>query len=469
MRIAQDFAGFTMGQADELRKVMGKKQKEKIPVLPAKIHRRLREQRASTQIWPSEIFAFVEPFAGYGFNKAHAAAYGWIAYQTAYLKANYPLQYFAALMSSVRNNTDKLVEYIDEAKKMGIPVLPPDVNASLVEFNVVGEEIRFGLAAIKGVGENAVRSILDSRNASGPFKDLFDLVDRVDIKAVNRKVYEALIKCGALDTLPGNRAQLLDALDSALEVAAREARDREMGQSSLFGMIEEPHPSMKPSLRALPAPSTMEQLQWEKETLGIFVSGHPLADVAEALARTGAVPVRDLRTLEDDSQVRIAGLVTAVRRTITKAQSQMLIATVEDTTGAIECVVFPKQYADLQAKFIEDGIVIITGRLRLRERRGSTPGEEAPVELNVSVNDVQPFDRNSVRNAPPPPAGWHVTVTLREHIDQLAVLISEWTGTTPLVLHINGSTVERGVAPDRRVRERLVAIVGEPNVREGAP
>ena len=286
---------------------------------------------------------------------------------------------------------------------------------------------------------------------------------------MNRKVYEALIKCGALDTLPGNRAQLLDALDSALEVAAREARDRELGQSSLFGMIEEPHPSMKPSLRALSAPSTMEQLQWEKETLGIFVSGHPLADVAEALSRTGAVPVRDLRSLEDDSQVRIAGLVTAVRRTITKAQSQMLIATVEDTTGAIECVVFPKQYADLQARFVEDGIVIITGRLRLRERRGSTPGEEVPLELNVSVNEVQPFDRNSVRNAPPPPEGWHVTVTLREHIDQLAVLISEWSGTTPLVLHINGSTVERGVASDRRVRERLVAIVGEPNVREGAP
>ncbi len=468
MRIAQDCAGFTMGQADELRKVMGKKQKEKIPYYRQKFIEGCASNEIDAKL-AEQIFAFVEPFAGYGFNKAHAAAYGWIAYQTAYLKANYPLQYFAALMSSVRNNTEKLVEYIDEAKKMGIPVLPPDVSASLVEFNVVGAEIRFGLAAIKGVGENAVGSILESRDAGGPFKDLFDLVDRVDIKAVNRRVYEALIKCGALDTLPGNRAQLLDALDSALEVAAREARDRELGQSSLFGMIEEPHPSMKPSLRALSAPTTMEQLQWEKETLGIFVSGHPLADVAEALSRTGAVPVRDLRNLEDDSPVRIAGLVTAVRRTITKAQSQMLFATVEDTTGAVECIVFPKQYADLQMRFVEDGIVIVTGRMRLRERRGSTPGEEVPLELNISVNEVQPFDRNSVRNALPPPDGWHVTVTLREHIDKLAVLMSEWSGTTPLVLHINGSTVQRGVASDRRVRERLVAIVGESNVREGAP
>ena len=264
---------------------------------------------------------------------------------------------------------------------------------------------------------------------------------------MNRKVYEALIKCGAFDPLPGNRAQLLDALDAALDGAAREARDRESGQSSLFGMIEEPHPALKPSLRPLPAPTTMEQLAWEKETLGIFVSGHPLADVAEALARTGAVPVRDLRSFEDDSQVKVAGLVTSVRRTLTKAQSQMLIATVEDMTGTIECVVFPKQYADLQARFIEDAIVVITGRLRLRERRGSTPGEEVPLELNVSVNDVQLFDRRtSLRTAPPLPDGWHVTVTCREHVDDLALLISEWSGTTPLVLHINGSIVQRSVA-----------------------
>ncbi len=468
LRIARDLAGFSMGQADELRKVVGKKQKDKIPYYKQKFIDGCAINEISKDV-AERVFSFIEPFAGYGFNKAHAVAYGWIAYQTAYLKANYPLQYFAALMSSVRDKTDKLVEYIDEAKKMGIAVLPPDVNASLVDFAVVGQEIRFGLAAVKGVGENAVRSILGARDAGGSFADLYDVVNRVDVKAVNRKVYEALIKCGALDPLPGNRAQLLDALDGALEGAAREARDREMGQSSLFGMIEEPHPALAPSLRALPAPSTMEQLAWEKETLGIFVSGHPLADVTEALARTGAVPMRDLRNMEDDSQVKIAGLVTAVRRTLTKAQTQMLFATVEDTTGAIECIVFPKQYSELQARFVEDGIVVVTGRVRLRERRGTTPGEEAPLDVNVSVNDVQPFHRGNVRTAPLPPDGWHVTINSREHIDNVALLISEWSGTTPLVLHINGSTVQRGVASDRRVRERLVAIVGEANVTEGSP
>jgi DNA polymerase-3 subunit alpha len=468
MQIVRDCAGFSMGQADELRKVVGKKQKDKIPVYKAKFIAGCAENGIGAKL-AEDIFAFIEPFAGYGFNKAHATAYGWIAYQTGYLKANYPLQYFAALMSSVRDKTDKLVEYIDEAKKMGIAVLPPDVNASLVDFSVVGDQIRFGLAAVKGIGENAVRAILDERERSGPFVDLFDLAQRVGVKAANRKVYEALIKCGALDLLPGNRAQLLDALDAALEVAAREARDREMGQASLFGLVEDPHPALKPSLRPLPAPSTMEQLGWEKETLGIFVSGHPLADVAEALARTGAVSVRDLRNAEDDSQVKIAGLITAVRRTMTKAQSQMLIATVEDTTGAIECVVFPKQYGDLQGRFIEDQIVVITGRLRLRERRGAQASDDIPPDLNVSVNDVQPFDRNSVRHAPPPPAGWHVTVTSREQIDDLALMMSEWSGTTPLVLHINGSTIRRTVAADRRVRDRLIAICGEDYVREGAP
>ena len=466
MQIARDIAGFSMGQADELRKVMGKKQKDKIPEYRAKFIAGCAEQGIGTAL-AEQIFAFIEPFAGYGFNKSHAAAYGWIAYQTAYLKANYPLQYFAALMSSVRDKTDKLVEYIDEAKKLGIAVLPPDVNASMVDFTVVGAEIRFGLAAVKGVGEGAVRAILDARGAGGPFSDLFDLVKRVEVRTANRKVYEALIKCGALDALPGNRAQQLEALDGALDVASREARDREMGQSSLFGMIEEPQSALAPALRPLPPPSTMEQLAWEKETLGIFVSGHPLADVAEALARTGAVPVKDLRAMADDVPVKIAGLVTAVRRTMTKAQAQMLIATIEDTSGAIECVLFPKQYGDLQAKFVEDAIVVVSGRLRLRERRGAVPGEETPVELSLSVNDVQPFDRSSVRAAATPPGGWHVVVRSKREIDQLAALLSEWPGSSKLTVHLNGTRLERNVAADRRVRERLVAIVGEDGVSDG--
>ena len=468
MQIARDIAGFTMGQADELRKVMGKKQKDKIPYYRQKFIDGCAAENGIDEKLAGDIFAFVEPFAGYGFNKSHAAAYGWISYQTAYLKANYPLQYFAALMSSVRDKTDKLVEYIDEAKKMGIAVLPPDVNESMVEFAVVGQQIRFGLAAIKGVGENAVQAILREREKDGKFADLFDFTKRVDSKAANRKVDEALIRCGAFDTLPGNRAQLLDALDGALDVAARESRDRELGQSSLFGMLEEAAPAFTPALRPLPAPTTMVALTWEKETLGIFVSGHPLSDVADALARTGATSIKDLRGVEDDSPARIAGLVTAVRRTLTKAQQQMLIATVEDMTGSIECIVFPKSYGQLQGAFIEDGIVVINGRLRLRERRGAVPGEETPVEFSISVNDVQPFARHT---APPEFPGWHITVSTRNHVDALAQLIEESPGTIPLVFHISGQTKRssRGIANAPYVKSELERIVGPGNVRVGYP
>ena len=467
MQIARDLGGFTMGGADELRKVMGKKQKDKIPLYFERFVAGCVANGIEQSV-AAQIFGQIEPFAGYGFNKCHSAAYGWISYQTAYLKANYPLQYFAALMSSVRDKTDKLVEYIDEAKKMGIAVLPPDVNASLVEFAVVGSQIRFGLAAVKGVGEGAVAAILAQRDESGPFADLFDLVARVGTRAANRKVYEALIKCGALDALPGNRAQLLDALDGALDAAARASRDRELGQASLFGAIEESAPAFAPALRLIAPPSTMDALAWEKETLGIFVSGHPLADVADALVRAGAIPIKDLRTVEDDAPVRIAGLVTAVRRTLTKAQAQMLIATVEDMSGSIECVVFPKSYAQLQGAFVEDAIVTINGRLRLRERRGAVPGEETPVEFSVSVNDVARFDRHAV---PPAPSGWHVTVATRDHVDALAQLLDESPGAVPLVFHISGQSKRssRGIANAPYVRQQLERIVGPGNVRPGTP
>ncbi len=467
MQIARDIAGFTMGQADELRKVMGKKQKDKIPLYRQKFSDGAAALGVDAAL-AEEIFSFVEPFAGYGFNKSHAAAYGWIAYQTAYLKANQPIAYFAALMTSVKDKTDKLVEYIDEANKLGVTVLPPDVNESLVDFTVVDGQIRFGLAAIKGVGENAVRALLVARDRDGRFIDLFDLVRRVDLRSVNRKVYEALIKCGALDTLPGNRAQLLDALDRALDIAAHAMRERELGQFSLFGSVDDSTPSLAPSLRMLAPPTTLEALGWEKETLGIFVSGHPLADVAEALVRGGATPVRDLRAIGDDEAVTVAGLVTAVRRTMTKAQAQMLVATIEDTSGSIEAIVFPKQYAQLQALFVEDAIVIVKGRLRLRERIGAKPGEEAPLELSVSVGDAQTYARRApVAESP----GWHLTIGRREQIDALARLVDESPGNVPLVLHINGDTrpSPRGIGSAGYVKVALERIFGVANVREGTP
>ena len=400
-------------------------------------------------------------------HNSHAVAYGWIAYQTAYLKANHPRAYLAALMGSVRDKTDKLVEYIDEAKKIGIAVLPPDVNESRMDFTVVGEDIRFGLAAIKGVGEGAVRAMLVAREKEGRFVDLFDFVKRVDTKLLNRKVFEALIKCGALDSMPGNRAQKLDALDAAIELANRSARDRASGQFSLFGEIEAAHDHLGPQLRLLPAPPTLEALAWEKETLGIFVSGHPLADVAEALARGGAIAVKDLRNHEDDAFVTVAGMLTGVRRTMTKAQQQMLVATLEDMSGSVECIVFPKQYATLQQTFVPDAIVTLKGRVRFRERRGSMPGDDVPVECSITVNEARPYER---RESAPAPKGWHVTARSTSEIDALARLLDESPGTVPIVLHVGDAseTMPRGISNSVYVKNELESIFGGSRVWEAA-
>jgi DNA polymerase-3 subunit alpha len=455
MRIARDIAGFSMSEADELRKVMGKKLKDKIPVYRKKFVEGAVEQGLTAKV-AEDIFAFVEPFAGYGFNKSHAAAYGWIAYQTAFLKANYPHAYLAALMTSVGDKTDKLVEYIEEARKIGIAVLPPDVNTSLESFTVVEREIRFGLAAIKGVGEGAVKAIIAAREAAGPFTDLFDLTGRVDSRQANRKVYEALIKSGALDSLGSNRAELLDAVDDALELSSRAARERELGQTSLFGgASQETAQALAPRMRRLPPPPMLEQLAWEKETLGIFVSGHPLAGVAEALKRTGAVEIRSLRELPEDENVTVAGLLIEVRRTLTKAQQQILYATIEDQTGSVEAIVFPKSYGQLQAAFQKDAIVVVKGRLRFRSGKASDESGDAPPSIHVA--EVAPFQRPPERVAG---LGWHVEVQERSQIDALAKLAHRWAGEVPVVVHV-GERAQRmrgGIAESPLVKRELETI-----------
>jgi DNA polymerase III subunit alpha len=268
---------------------------------------------------------------------------------------------------------------------MGIGVLPPDINASLVDFTVVDEggteQIRFGLAAIKGVGETAVRSLLEVRERDGKFADIFDFAARVDPKFANRRVLEALVRSGAMDSLGGNRNQLLDAVDAAVDLASAHARERELGQFSLFGESSGTQ-TIVPKLRSLAAPSTLEMLAWERDTLGVFLSGHPLADVAEALARSGAIPVREAKTRSEEEVVTIAGLLTHVRRTLTRAQSQMLIATLEDMSGSIECVVYPKLYDELQSAFVQDRIVILSGRVRIREAPGKPAQNDAQRRLS---------------------------------------------------------------------------------------
>ncbi len=469
MQMAREIAGFSMSDADELRKVIGKKQKEKIPYYQEKFVSGAMATSGIDRALAERIFHFIEPFAGYGFNKSHAAAYALIAYQTAYLKANHPLHYLSALMSSVGDKTEKLVEYIDDARRLGIDVLPPDVNESLTKFAVIGSAIRFGLAAVKGIGEAAVASIIEVRTKGGPFKDIFDLAARVDPKQLNRRVLEALIRSGALDGMRGNRAQKLAALDAALELAARSFRDAALGQTSLFGEATVHTHALTPKLPEVPAPTRRELLSWERETLGIFISGHPLSEIAPALARSGAVPIKDLRACGDDTAVTVAGAVTAVRRTVTKAGQQLLVAQLEDIGGACDVVLFSRAYSDFQHFFSNDAILVVKGRLRFRERPGATAGEEPRIELSVAANEVATFvppieSRNAGQRS------WHVEVTDRDQIDRLARLIDEWPGEVPIVMHVQGRAqrVSRAIAADARVRGELERIFAPQGVREDA-
>lgn len=470
MQMAREIAGFTLTEVDELRKTISKKQKDKVPYYQEKFVAGAAATSNIDRALGERLFHYIEPFAGYAFNKAHAAAYAWIAYQTAYLKAKHPLQYLAALMTSVKDKTDKLVEYIEESKHIGIDVLPPDVNESLVDFTVVGDGIRFGLAAIKGVGEGAVRNIIETRERAGRFTDIFDLAGRVDPRLVNRRVFEALAKCGALDGLPGNRAQKLAALDTALELAARTTRDAELGQVSLFGDAASQAPTLAPTLPRVAAPTTREMLSWERETLGIFVSGHPLAEIAPLLRRAGATPIKELQELPDDAAVTIAGTVTGARRTLTKTGQQILIAQLEDTSGVCDVVLFSKAYPQAQHLFENDAILIVKGRLRLRERPGAAPGDEPRVELSVAANEVSKFVPPAVAAFGGAVRGWHVDVTRRDQIDRLARLIDEWPGEVPVVMHVQGRSqrVARAIAADARVRHELECIFAPQGVREGA-
>jgi len=229
--------------------------------------------------------------------------------------------------------------------------------------------------------------------------------------------------------------------------------------------VETANDELKPQLRAMAAPPLLEMLGWEKETLGIFVSGHPLADIADALARGGAIALKDLRQREDDESVTVAGMLIAVRRTMTKAQQQMLIATLEDMSGSVECIVFPKSYAQLQAAFVPDAIVTIKGRVRFRERRGTVPGDDAPLELSITVNEVKPFER---RDLPPLPKGWHVTALSKREIDALARLLDESPGAVPIVLHVGEAAQQmpRGIAGSPYVRAELESIFGGSRVWE---
>src|SRR5208282_2577789 len=335
------------GAADILRRAMGKKKVEEMQKQRERFVKGCAEKNKIPAAKANQIFDLLEKFAGYGFNKSHAAAYAIVAYQTAYLKANYPVEFFCAMMTNDMANTEKLGEYIAEAREFGIEVLQPDVNESGVYFAPAreGKAIRFGLAAIKGVGEAAVEAILKARNESGKFKTLSELCERVDGRSLTRKTVEALVKTGACDSFGQTRATLFAQIERTLSRAASILSDKQKGQSSLFGAFEEKAPPMPEAISNLPEWPQHELLAHEKELLGFYVTGHPLTPFVPILEKYALTNTAKLGELENRSMTRIGGLIAAVQHSTSKKSGKPYsMVTLEDLEGSVQILCMNENY-----------------------------------------------------------------------------------------------------------------------------
>ncbi len=361
MAVTQALAGFTLAEADVLCYTIRKKIREKLDAQKTKFMAGAHKSGVPMDVI-EKVWANFEPFARYGFNRAHAAIYGMIAYHTAYLKANYTPEYMTAVLSSEMGTPERVAIAIAECRRMGIEVLPPDINASGLDFSVEGTTIRFGLGAVKNVGEAAVEAILEARRAGGTFRSLDDLCQRVDLQRVNKRVLESLVKCGACDAF-GPRMAQLERLDAILATAQREQRDRASGQVGLFDLF-----AAAPDAGRIVGPEAprRELLGWEKELLGIYLSQHPLQELTSRLGDVVTAYLAELREAGDDL-VTIACVVTSARKHITKNKQLMLFAQVEDLTGSAEVTVFPRTYEATHAVWNADEIILVLARVEQRD------------------------------------------------------------------------------------------------------
>jgi DNA polymerase-3 subunit alpha len=414
MRAAVDLAGYSMSESDELRKAIAKKQKEKLLKHQAKFVKGAVE-RGMSKATADAIFADWEEFARYGFNKAHAADYGVISVQTAYLKAHYPAEYMTALLSASRNETEKVALYIQDCRSLGLPLLPPDVNRSGVDFTIeeVGHHepaaagdtryaIRFGLAAIKNVGEGAVGVILKAREQGGPFTSLDDFCQRVDLRQVGKRTLECLIKVGAFDAFGHKRGQLLEGLDQIVNASASHFRAAELGQLSLFGGAGGFSGVCLPRVKA--EVSRREQLGWEKELIGLYVSDHPLQPVMDDLQNIVTHYSGQLTEDDHGKAVTLAGVVTNLRPHQTKKGDPMGFVSVEDLQGPLELVLFPKAWKDASKWLAVEQIVVIKGKV---DSKGSGTPKILVDSLSRDFKVVRPASASPRPTGPLPGAPWN--------------------------------------------------------------
>ncbi|MBT4499070.1 MAG: DNA polymerase III subunit alpha [Gemmatimonadetes bacterium] len=440
-RIARDMSGFTLGQPDGIRKAMGKKmaalmEKYKKDFLAGAVANGV-ERDIAQKVW-----ADIEVFSGYGFNKSHSASYAEVAYKNAYLKANFPKDYMAASLTTDRNNTDRLTILLDECRHMEIPVLPPDVNESTLNFTPTEEGIRFGMAAIKNVGEGAAQNIVDVRVEGGAFGDLFEFCERLDLHAVNRRVIESLIAAGALDGLEGHRAQQFEALDLALRAAQKAQDARERGQISLF---EAGNGSGGAEMEKFELPEVEEwnetdQLARERELLGFYISSHPLNPYLRDLKSFGT-SLSELENQQAGYQMRVGGLITRISKLHDRRGQPFAFITLEDMQGKGDVAFFSEVYAAHQELLEQDQVIMIEGRVTERNGRLSLqaekamPLEQAREQLTKAVNLSLPYEEVE-----------------REMLAELKRLCERYMGDCELLLHLKNGGEKDAVVRSRSIR-----------------
>jgi DNA polymerase-3 subunit alpha len=390
MQIAQEMAGYSLGGADLLRRAMGKKKPEEM----AKQRGTFADGAKGNNIDPDlamKIFDLVEKFAGYGFNKSHSAAYALVSYQTLWLKVHYPAEFMAAVMSADMDNTDKIVTLVDECERMGIEILPPDLNAGKYKFTVDSEgRIVYGIGAIKGVGEGPIEAIIEARETQGAFKDLFDFCAKIDIKRVNKRVLEKLVLAGAMDNLGPHRATLMASLPEALAAAGQHAKAESFGQSDMFGLLTTEPEDVKQAFADVPEWPEKVWLEGEKDTLGLYLTGHPINQYADELRYYTDGRLVDLKPTNKDQMASAVGLVLGVRVMTNKRGRRWAIVTLDDKSARIDVRFFPDMYEQFESVLENDRILLIKGQVSFDDFSGGN---------TITARDVMDIVQAREKNA----------------------------------------------------------------------
>jgi DNA polymerase III subunit alpha len=437
MRIANKLANFSMGQADILRKAMGKKrpeemEKQKEAFIQGAVANGISEKKAI------KIFELMAFFAEYGFNKSHSAAYAYVTYQTAYLKAHFPVEFMAATLSSDMDHTEKVVNSIAGCREMGIEILPPDINLSGKEFKVVGNSIRFGLEAVKGVGSTAIESIIESRETDGPFASLPNLLERVDQRKVNKKVVESLVKAGAFDSLGVTRAQAMESMNRILNESSRAFASRISGQQSIFGdSFDEPAENIQEW-------NEEEVLKNEKEALGFYITGHPLTKYDRLLESLGTKKISELDEISDGEEIRIGGILTNIKKIQTKAKAEiMAYCTIEDPDAKIDIIVFPDLYRARIPVLQKDTPLLVTGTVDKTEKGTKIVSTEI---LRLDSVEIKMGHRAEI-SIKLPSADYEPLKALR------SILAAKGVGRYPLYLRVFSGDTETVIATDMKMSD----------------